>query len=128
LEGIEEFRPRYSILLNITEDHLDRYLRYEDYIEAKVRIFKNQNSNDIAILNRDDPVVMKFGEGVKARKLFFSSREKVNEGAFFRGKNILVRLGDIEENYSLEKVKLKGIHNIENMMAAITTARLYLQF
>jgi len=58
LEAIEDFRPRISVLLNITEDHLDRYSSYADYIEAKVRIFANQNSGDLAILNRDDPIVM----------------------------------------------------------------------
>lgn len=125
LEAIEDFRPRFSILLNITEDHLDRYKRFEDYIEAKVRIFKNQNSSDIAILNQDDPIVMKFGKGLKAKKLFFSLNEKVNEGAFLDGKNILLRLSGKEEEYSLEKACLKGIHNIENIMAAITSARIY---
>jgi UDP-N-acetylmuramoylalanine--D-glutamate ligase len=49
LEAIEDFRPRISVLLNITEDHLDRYPSYDDYIEAKVRIFANQNSGDLAI-------------------------------------------------------------------------------
>jgi len=55
LEAVEDFRPRVSVLLNITEDHLDRYSSYTDYIEAKVRIFANQNSEDQAILNKDDP-------------------------------------------------------------------------
>lgn len=81
LEVIEAFQPRFSVLLNITEDHLDRYARYEDYIEAKVRIFANQNSGDVAILNRDDPIVMKYGANVQARKVFFSLKEKLQEGA-----------------------------------------------
>jgi UDP-N-acetylmuramoylalanine--D-glutamate ligase len=50
---------------------LDRYSQYADYIEAKSRIFKNQNSEDIAVLNGNDPIVTKLGEHVKARKLFF---------------------------------------------------------
>ena len=62
LEAIEDFRPRISVLLNITEDHLDRYSSYADYIEAKARIFANQNSGDVAVLNGDDPIVMKSGE------------------------------------------------------------------
>ena len=69
LEAIEDFRPRISVLLNITEDHLDRYPSYDDYIEAKVRIFANQNSGDLAVLNRDDPIVMQYqreGEGEKS--------------------------------------------------------------
>ncbi|OGP76470.1 MAG: UDP-N-acetylmuramoylalanine--D-glutamate ligase [Deltaproteobacteria bacterium RBG_16_49_23] len=125
LEGSERFRPRCSVLLNITEDHLDRYSRYEDYIEAKMRIFKNQGIEDLAILNRDDPMVMKYAERVRAKKLFFSLKERVEEGGFFNGKEILLRLGGVEEAYPLSQSPLKGIHNVENMMAAVIAARLF---
>src|SRR4030043_1324041 len=125
LEAIEDFRPRISVLLNITEDHLDRYARYEDYIEAKMRIFANQNSGDLAILNRDDPIVMQYGEKVKAKKVLFSLREKLGEGAFSNGQTIFLRLGEKGEEYSIAKTPLKGIHNVENMMAALTTARIF---
>jgi UDP-N-acetylmuramoylalanine--D-glutamate ligase len=125
LEAIEDFRPRLSVLLNITEDHLDRYPQFADYIEAKVRIFAKQNSEDMAVLNRDDPIVMKFGERVKAKKVFFSLSERLDEGAFSNGQAIILRLGTKEEDYSLAKTPLKGIHNVENMMAALTAARLF---
>ncbi len=125
LEAIEDFRPRVSVLLNITEDHLDRYPRYEDYIEAKIRIFTNQNSGDVAILNRDDPIVMEYGTTVKAKKVFFSLKERLEEGAFSNNQNIVLRLGKKEEDYSLARASLKGIHNVENMMAALTTARIF---
>ena len=123
LEAIENFRPRIAVLLNITEDHLDRYLSYTDYIKAKVSIFTNQNSGDLAVLNRDDPIVMKFGEGVKARKVFFSLSDKPEEGAFSEGQSIFLTLGGKREKYSLAKAPLKGIHNVENMMAALAAAR-----
>jgi UDP-N-acetylmuramoylalanine--D-glutamate ligase len=125
LEAIEDFRPRISVLLNITEDHLDRYPRYDDYIEAKVRIFANQHSGDLAILNRDDPIVMQYQEKVKAKKVFFSLKERLDEGVFSNGKTIFFRLGEKGEEYSLSKTPLKGIHNVENMMAALTTARVF---
>jgi UDP-N-acetylmuramoylalanine--D-glutamate ligase len=125
LEAIEDFRPRISVLLNITEDHLDRYRSYDEYIEAKVRIFANQNSGDLAVLNRDDPVVMRFREKVKAKRFFFSLKEKLNEGAFSDGQTISLKLGKKREQYSLAKASLKGIHNVENMMAAVATARSY---
>jgi UDP-N-acetylmuramoylalanine--D-glutamate ligase len=125
LEAIEDFRPRISVLLNITEDHLDRYARYEDYIEAKVRIFANQNSEDSAILNSDDPIVMKVGEKVKAKKVLFSLREKLGQGAFSNGRSISLRLGGEVEEYSISETPLKGIHNVENMMAALTAARIF---
>ncbi len=123
LEAIEDFRPRISVLLNITEDHLDRYPSYAEYIKAKVRIFANQNSGDLAVLNRDDPIVMQFGEELRGKKVFFSLSEKLKEGAFLDGQSILLKLGGREERYSLAKAPLKGIHNVENMMAAVTTAR-----
>ena len=125
LEAIEDFRPRISVLLNITEDHLDRYRSYDEYIEAKVRIFANQNSGDLAVLNRDDPVVMRFREKVKAKRFFFSLKEKLNEGVFSDGQTISLKLGKKREQYSLAKASLKGIHNVENMMAAVATARSY---
>ncbi len=125
LEGIDTFRPRCSIFLNITEDHLDRYQTYEDYIEAKLRIFKNQGPEDMAILNQDDPIVMKHEKRVKAKKFFFSLRETVNEGSFFDGEKVILRLSGREEIYSLSQSPLKGIHNVENMMAAILAARLF---
>ena len=123
LEAIEDFRPRIAVLLNITEDHLDRYPSYTDYIKAKVRIFVNQNSGDLAVLNGDDSVVMKFGGGVRARKVFFSLNDRPEEGAFSDGHSILLTLGGKKETYSLAKAPLKGIHNVENMMAALAAAR-----
>jgi UDP-N-acetylmuramoylalanine--D-glutamate ligase len=123
LEAIEDFRPRISVLLNITEDHLDRYPSYTEYIKAKVRIFSNQNSGDLAVLNRDDSTVVQFGSGARGKKLFFSLSEKPEEGAFSDGRSIFLRLGGKGEEYSLAKTPLKGIHNVENMMAAVTAAR-----
>jgi UDP-N-acetylmuramoylalanine--D-glutamate ligase len=125
LEGIHAFRPRCSVLLNITEDHLDRYSKYEDYIEAKVQIFKNQGPEDVAILNGDDPIVMRYGKGIKAKKFFFSLTEKVKEGCFLNGSEVILRLNGTEEKYSLRQSPLKGVHNVENMMAAILAARLF---
>jgi UDP-N-acetylmuramoylalanine--D-glutamate ligase len=125
LEAIEDFRPQISILLNITEDHLDRYPSYDDYIEAKVRVFTNQTSGDLAVLNKDDPVVMKHGERVKAKKVLFSLREILKEGAFLNGQTVSLKIEGVREEYSLALSPLKGIHNVENMMAALTAARLF---
>jgi UDP-N-acetylmuramoylalanine--D-glutamate ligase len=124
LEAIETFRPRVSVLLNVTEDHLDRYARYADYIRAKARIFENMGSEDVAVLNRDDPVVMALAEDIAARKIFFSLKETLKEGAFSNGEKITLRLAGQEEDYSLATASLKGVHNVENMMAAVTATRL----
>jgi UDP-N-acetylmuramoylalanine--D-glutamate ligase len=125
LEAIEDFRPHISVLLNITEDHLDRYPTFENYIKAKVRVFANQNSGDLAVLNRDDPVVMGYEGGVQAKKVFFSLKEKLEEGAFSNGRTISLKLGGKGEEYSLAKALLKGVHNVENMTAALTAARIF---
>lgn len=125
LEAIEDFRPGICVLLNITEDHLDRYTSYEDYVEAKARIFKNQTSREVAILNGDDPVVTRLGERVGARKILFSLKERLGEGAFWNSQKVILRLGGEEESYSLAKAPLKGVHNVENMMAALAAVRIY---
>ncbi len=125
LEAIERFRPRLSVLLNITEDHLDRYARYADYIEAKARIFMNQTNEDMAVLNADDPLVMKLAKEIRPKKVVFSFSQGVGEGAFYRDQTVTLRLGQKEEDYFLGKARLMGIHNVENMTAAITTARLF---
>ena len=125
LEAIETFRPEISVLLNITEDHLDRYPSYGEYIEAKSRVFINQRPEDDAVLNGDDPIVIKLAESVKAKKTFFGLKENRNKAAFYDPPNIILRIGEREESYSLSKAPLKGVHNVENMMAAITASRLF---
>jgi UDP-N-acetylmuramoylalanine--D-glutamate ligase len=124
LEAIDTFRPRISVLLNVTEDHLDRYPAYATYIEAKSRIFINQTPEDHAVLNGDDPIVMKLAESVKARKVFFSLGRQAGRTAYYDPPNIALRMGDGEELYSIAEAPLKGIHNVENMMAAIAASRL----
>lgn len=125
LERIEKFRPRCAVLLNITEDHLDRYPTYEAYIQAKLRIFENQTPEDWVVLNADDPTVMGFSEKIQGKRLLFTTRGSRQEGAFFNGDEIYLRLNEVEERYSLKETPLIGIHNVENLMAAILGAKLF---
>lgn len=125
LERIEKFRPCCAILLNITEDHLDRYPDYKAYIQAKLKIFENQTTKDWAILNRDDPVVMSSIHQIFGKKLYFTMSKAEEEGAFSNGEEIFLRINHMEERYSLKEAPLKGVHNVENMMAAILAARLF---
>ena len=122
LEWVDEFRPRVALLLNVTEDHLDRYATFADYRRAKERIFANQQSTDVAILNRDDPLVWCLRERVAARVLSFGFGE-VAEGLFATPSEVIWRDGAVEERFSLAKVKIQGVHNIENIMAAIAAAK-----
>ena len=125
LEAVETFRPRISVLLNVTEDHLDRYPTYAEYIEAKSKIFMHQTPEDDAVLNGEDPIVAKLAESVKARKAFFSLRGKTSRGAFYDPPNVVVNVGEGEEVYCLSNAPLRGIHNVENMMAAMVASRLF---
>ena len=122
LEWIKEFRPRVAVLLNLTEDHLDRYPDFAAYCGAKQRIFENQTTEDFAILNRDDPLVWDLRKGRQAKIISFGFSE-VDTGVFAKSTEIIWRDGSREERFPLSHVKIKGVHNIENMMAAIAVAK-----
>jgi UDP-N-acetylmuramoylalanine--D-glutamate ligase len=124
LEGIEKFRPTIAVLLNITEDHLDRYASFADYVEAKSRLFLNQRASDISVLNAADPTVTKAASSSKAKRVYFNVADARMDGASFNGHHITLRGIEGEEIYDPTKGRLLGVHNIENMMAAIVTARL----
>jgi UDP-N-acetylmuramoylalanine--D-glutamate ligase len=122
LEWIEEFRPRVAVLLNLSEDHLDRYPDFAAYCAAKARIFENQTSQDIAVLNRDDPLVWALRQESRARIMSFGFAE-VDQGVFALPEEIVWRNGSSEERFPLRRVKIQGVHNVENMMAAIAVAK-----
>jgi UDP-N-acetylmuramoylalanine--D-glutamate ligase len=122
LEWVDEFRPRIAVLLNITEDHLDRYPSFADYCRAKERIFAAQQSADVAILNRDDPLVWSLRQRLAARVVSFGFGE-VAEGLFATPTDVIWRDGAVEERFSLTKTKIQGVHNVENIMAAIAAVK-----
>ena len=94
LETIMDFRPNVSAILNITPDHLDRHKTMERYIEIKEGITKNQKENDVCVLNYDDPVLREFGETLKCKVVYFSSREKLKKGLFLDGDQIVYKDGE----------------------------------
>jgi UDP-N-acetylmuramoylalanine--D-glutamate ligase len=124
LEGTERFRPAIAVLLNISEDHLDRYGRFEAYVEAKSRLFANQEASDVSVLNASDSAVLRAARASRARKIYFDMKGDRREGASFKGRHIILSGVTGKEVYDPEKSRLLGIHNIENMMAAIVVARL----
>jgi UDP-N-acetylmuramoylalanine--D-glutamate ligase len=124
LEGIDTFRPKVAILLNITEDHLDRYASYREYIEAKLRIFENQTEEDFAVLNFDDELVRTAAEKIVSRPLFFSRYQELAEGIFWKDDVIVFRLGGREERFPTGRFLLRGEHNKENILAALASALL----
>ena len=119
LEGIESFHPRVAVLLNITEDHLDRYATFQEYIAAKARIFANQTTDDFAVLNMDDPIVAGMAPTLRARLVPLSQERELPEGVFHRDGVITLRWGGREGRFPTAGYQLKGVHNIENIMAAL---------
>lgn len=125
LETIDTFRPRVALLLNVTPDHLDRYAGLSQYLEAKARIFLNQEPQDVAVLNADDALTLEAGAHGKARQILFSQRQPVREGVFLKEGIFWLRLGGKEEAIcSREDVRIQGAHNIENVMAAIAASKI----
>lgn len=120
LETIMDFRPDVSAILNITPDHLDRHKTMECYIETKERIAKYQEEEDLCVLNHDDPVLREFGETLKCRVAWFSSREELSKGYYVKDGAIVYNDGKtVTEIVRLDDLKLIGRHNHENVMAAV---------
>ena len=124
LEGIQKFRPAVSVLLNITEDHLDRYPSFQAYGEAKGRIFANQGKGDHAVLNADDPLTFAFAHRIEPQILLFSRERSVPVGCSLDRGEILFQGPDGQrERYPLGRLKIRGAHNLENLMAAIAASK-----
>jgi len=116
LEGIRDFRPDTAAILNITPDHLDRYQGFDEYRLCKFRIFENQGNGDIAVLNADDAQVTPPPVPLSSQVRYFSRQAAVQDGA--------CRLGDSlylsgKEVMAVRDVRLRGDHNIENVLAAM---------
>jgi UDP-N-acetylmuramoylalanine--D-glutamate ligase len=121
LEWVEMFRPKIAVLLNISEDHLDRYPDFASYRAAKERLFAAQTAVDTAVLNRDDPLVWPLREKIRSRVISFGW-EPVDSGLFATPEEIVWR-GAVEERFALSRVKIRGVHNVENIMAAVAAAK-----
>lgn len=119
LEWVETFRPRIAAILNITEDHLDRYRSFDDYVEAKARIFANQKPDDYLVLNGDDPILNNLAHRSPGRVVRFSRNCMPRFGVYlFRGW-IHSRLGRGAGHrvMPVTDMKISGEHNWENAMA-----------
>ncbi len=125
LEGIDTFRPWIAALLNLSPDHQDRYPDPQAYYRSKNRIFLNQGSADHAVLNRDDAEVTALGREVRARAHLFSRLQELDEGVCIVADSIAVRRQGREiRAMAVSAVPLFGVHNLENVMAALLVADL----
>jgi UDP-N-acetylmuramoylalanine--D-glutamate ligase len=134
LDTSDSFRPQHGILLNLAEDHLERYKSMSDYTNSKKKLFKNSNPETTAILNADDPMVIACARDPhiqKGKVNYFSRRQGLEEqvkktgGAIAAGKEIRVYINGTRENYNTSLMKMRGKHSLENVMAAILSARPY---
>lgn len=121
LDDIVSFRPDVAVLLNITEDHLDRYeYKFENYVASKFRITMNQRSSDYFIYNLDDEVITTFLEQnqIISNQLPISMKQKVEQGGYIKNDELHVHVGDEPQQMSIYDFALKGKHNQYNTMAA----------
>ena len=148
LESIKDFRPKVATILNITPDHLDRYHSIKEYSDAKARIFENQNEDDFLVLNWDDPETIKVASDelkVKSEKpkIFYFSRRKEVNGIYLKDGRIYCNFPLMTGTVPIlpplagksgtvpsvplinaDEIKIKGVHNLENAMAASAMALL----
>ena len=125
LESIVDFRPRVSAILNITPDHLNRHHTMEAYIQAKKNVAINQTAEDTCVLNYEDEVLREFGETLQTKVLYFSSKRKLDKGIYLDDGNIIYRNPDECLVCNVKELKLLGVHNYENVMAAVAMAVAY---
>jgi UDP-N-acetylmuramoylalanine--D-glutamate ligase len=125
LETIQTFRPKVAVVLNVTPDHLDRHRTFEVYVDAKARIFENQQASDFAVLNADDLTCVAMGARTRAQVFWFSREKEVEHGACVREGNILFRdPSGQREIMQVSEIPLKGAHNLENVLAAVCAGML----
>lgn len=121
LDDIQTFKPDVAILLNITEDHLDRYdYKFENYINSKFRIIENQDAGDYFIYCEDDEVIMAHLKSIsiKSNPLPFTMKQEVKKGAHIKGDQMMLRVQEERVSMSIYDFALKGKHNQYNTMAA----------
>jgi UDP-N-acetylmuramoylalanine--D-glutamate ligase len=127
LESTQQFHPAIAVILNITPDHLDRHGTFENYAMAKERIFARQDENDSLVLNADDERTEAAAVRSQAPVYWFSAKHSVSPGAFQERGWVVYRAvhqGSVERVMPVNKIPLKGQHNVENVLAAVCAARL----
>jgi UDP-N-acetylmuramoylalanine--D-glutamate ligase len=123
LETTTTFRPWVSVWLNLTDDHLDRHASLEEYAEAKARVLANQTTEDWAVLNADDPVVMRYGASTSATRMAFSLEGRIDEGVLLSGDWVVRRSRTaVEPLVPVAAVELTGRHMLNNVLAATAVA------
>jgi UDP-N-acetylmuramoylalanine--D-glutamate ligase len=123
LEGAINFKPHIAAILNLTPDHIDRHRSLQNYQLMKERVFANQTTEDYLILNYDDSTVRDMADRAKSQVVFFSRKEELSQGVFVKDGMITVRWQHKDTAIcSVEQLKIRGAHNVENALAACGAA------
>jgi UDP-N-acetylmuramoylalanine--D-glutamate ligase len=123
LESAATFKPWIAVFLNFSPDHLDRHASVDEYASAKARIFARQMASDWAVLNADDPAVLKLAEDARARRLMFSMTNNIDDGVVLSGDTIVRKTSGGETPLvPLTSVKLLGRHLVADVLAAAAVA------
>jgi len=122
LETVDAFHANIALLLNVTPDHMDRYPNFDAYAAAKYRIFRNQTKSDTAIVNATERRQAQRGPAV-ARTWRFSASQRVDQGAFLDGDDMVLSIGGQERRIPRSSLKLAGLANVENALASWLAAR-----
>lgn len=120
METLASLCPHIAVVLNITEDHLNRHYNMENYIFLKAKLLKNMTETEYAVLNYDDPTVRSFAEKTKAKVVYFSVRERVR-GAFYENGDLFFGK---EKILSATQLPSEGLHSVQNALAVIAAAKL----
>ncbi|NQX80456.1 MAG: UDP-N-acetylmuramoyl-L-alanine--D-glutamate ligase [Flavobacteriaceae bacterium] len=127
LDGIVDFAPHIAVMTNITPDHLDRYdYDFDKYIASKFRITENQTNKDYFIYDIDDEVIVDYlsKNNINAKKLPFSVKRKLEEGAYLENNKIMIKIAEEKFEVDLDSTTIKGKHNVKNTMAASLASRI----
>lgn len=125
LEAVSSFRAHIGVILNITPDHMDRYPTLAAYASAKLNLLNTQEASDFAVLNREDRLLRDLDQPSAAKRFWFSTRVPVDQGCCLQGDTLVFsNRGRREQVVPVEDIRIKGRHNLENVAAAVTVARL----
>ena len=126
LKDTSSYHPHIGAILNISPDHIDWHGSYEDYINSKFNIAKNQDNNDYLIINHEDEIFSKNKDKFKANIYEFSSKREVAKGLYLENDKIIFSEADKKlEVLDVKDLKIIGNHNYENLMAAILETYLF---
>ena len=127
LDLIDTFKPKVAVILNITPDHLNRYEnKLENYIDSKLRIYKNQDRNDYLIINKDDANINNYITYYNSKSFYFSLSEGQNNGCYrFKDQIIFNQDSQLKFAFDIAEMSLRGEHNYANAMAVIIASKIF---